>query len=83
MAPRQLFSTDAPREPFAAGWTGAAVVGLGAYILIAILLTLPEAKPAGALDVFNLFSDFPPSALTAILAGAAARSSRDTAVRRT
>ena len=84
MAPGQNSSTaDAPCQPFAAGWTGALAVGLTTYILVAVLLTIPAAEPDGALDVFNLFSDFPASVITTILAVAAARSSPDQSVRRT
>lgn len=75
-------STDAPRQPFAAGWTGGLTVALTVYVAIAILLTTPDAKPGSVLDVFNLFSDAAPSAATAVLAFAAARSVTEPLARR-
>ena len=76
-------NTGAPRQPFAAGWTGGLAVGLTVYIFVAIVLTLPDAAAGSVLDIFNLFSDFPASVVTVILAAAAARSARDPSSRRT
>ncbi|HET8692211.1 MAG TPA: EAL domain-containing protein [Steroidobacteraceae bacterium] len=76
---------DAPAEhqPFAAGWTGALAVGLFIYIAISLLLTYGEGGGGPVFEFFKLFSDFPASAGSAVLATVAARHGTDPAVRRT
>jgi diguanylate cyclase (GGDEF)-like protein/PAS domain S-box-containing protein len=83
MLPGQPPSDSATsRQSFAAGWTGGLAVALAVYIFIAILLTIPDAEPDSALDIFTLYSDFLPSVVTAILAVAAARHTPDPLARR-
>jgi diguanylate cyclase (GGDEF)-like protein/PAS domain S-box-containing protein len=71
------------REPFVAGWTGALVVGLFIYIPITLLLTFADSSRGPAFEIFKLFSDFPASAGSALLATVAARRATEPAIRRT
>ncbi len=73
----------AQREPFVAGWTGALAVGLFIYIPITLLLTFADGTGGPAFEVFKLFSDFPASLGSAVLAGVAAWRATEPAVRRT
>ena len=75
-------STARP-QPFAAGWTGALAVGLGLYVLAAVLLTVLDPAGGRALEVFNLYSDSPACFATVVLCMAAARQTDEPAVRRT
>ncbi len=74
---------EAPRQPFAAGWTGALTVGLVVYTVAAILLTVVSSGAGRALEVFTLFSDSPTSVGAAALAATAAYGAQDPAARRT
>ena len=60
------------REPFVARWTGALAVGLFIYIPITLLLTFSEGTGGPAFEVFKLYSDFPASIGSALLATVAA-----------
>ncbi len=71
------------REPFVAGWTGALVVGLFIYIPITLLLTFADGSGGPAFEIFKLFSDFPASVGSAVLATIAARRATEPAVKRT
>jgi hypothetical protein len=71
------------REPFVARWTGALAVGLFIYIPITLLLTFSEGTGGEAFEVFKLFSDFPASLGSAVLATVAALKASDPAVKRT
>jgi diguanylate cyclase (GGDEF)-like protein/PAS domain S-box-containing protein len=71
------------REPFVARWTGALAAGLFIYIAITLLLTFAEGTGGAAFEIFKLFSDFPASFGSALLAAVAARHAHDTAVKRT
>jgi diguanylate cyclase (GGDEF)-like protein/PAS domain S-box-containing protein len=71
------------REPFAAHWTGTLAVGLFIYIPITLLLTFAEGTGGPAFEIFKLFSDFPASLGSAVLATVAARHATDPAVKRT
>ena len=75
--------TRPEREPFVARWTGALAVGLFIYIPITLLLTFSEGSGGEAFEVFKLYSDFPASVGSALLATVAAWKARETAVRRT
>jgi diguanylate cyclase (GGDEF)-like protein/PAS domain S-box-containing protein len=57
-------------------------MALFAYVALAILLTLVGGGGSRALELFNLYSDSPPSIVAALLAGAAAHQSSDPAARR-
>jgi diguanylate cyclase (GGDEF)-like protein/PAS domain S-box-containing protein len=70
-------------EPFVARWTGALAVGLFIYIPITLLLTFGNSGGGPVFEVFRLFSDFPASLGSAILATVAARKAADPAVKRT
>jgi diguanylate cyclase (GGDEF)-like protein/PAS domain S-box-containing protein len=77
-------STSSPRtQPFAGSWTGALAIGLGLYVVFAILLTVLDPAGGRALEVFNLYSDSPACLAAVVLGAAAARGARDPAVRRT
>jgi len=82
MTPGPQIEDHKTREPFASGWTGVTAVALFAYIVIAILLMLVDSQGSRAFELFNLYSDSPPSIVAAILAGAAAHGSSDPAARR-
>ncbi len=71
------------REPFVARWTGALAVGLFIYIPITLLLTFSEGTGGPAFEIFKLYSDFPASLGSAILAAVAARKATEPAVKRT
>ena len=73
----------AEREPFVAGWTGALAVGLFIYIPITLLLTFADGSTGPAFEVFKLFSDFPASVGSALLASVAAWRAAEPAVKRT
>ena len=75
--------TKTEREPFVAGWTGAMVVGLFIYIPITLLLTFADGSGGPAFEVFKLFSDFPASVGSAVLAMIAAWRATEPAVKRT
>ncbi|HQR48589.1 MAG TPA: EAL domain-containing protein [Steroidobacteraceae bacterium] len=84
MTPLPQSSEATPRrERFSSGWTGALAVGLFAYVLVAMVLLLFDGKGSRALDIFNLYSDSPPSIGVAILLAAAARHAQDPDTRRT
>jgi len=80
---REHSEATTAREPFVARWTGAFAVGLFIYIPITLLLTFSEGTGGPAFEVFKLYSDFPASLGSAILAAAAAWKSAEPAVRRT
>jgi diguanylate cyclase (GGDEF)-like protein/PAS domain S-box-containing protein len=82
---READTTEArpDREPFVACWTGALAVGLFIYIPITLLLTFGDGAGGPAFEVFKLFSDFPASLGSALLATVAAWRATDPAVRRT
>ena len=82
---REGDTTDArpDREPFVAGWTGALALGLFIYIPITLLLTYGDGSGGPAFEVFKLFSDFPASLGSALLATIAAWRATEPAVRRT
>ncbi len=63
------------REPFVARWTGALAVGLFIYIPITLLLTFAEGSGGPAFEIFKLYSDFPASLGSAVLAMFAATAS--------
>src|SRR3954469_25704527 len=71
------------REPHGSRWTGVVAVAMLAYVAIAIVLILIDRSGSPVLDIFNLYSDSPPSIGVAILAAAAARGSSDPAARKT
>jgi len=71
------------REPFVSGWTGALAAGLFIYIPLTLLLTYSDESGGPLFEIFKLFSDFPTSAGSALLATAAAHRAADPAVRRT
>ena len=71
------------REPFVARWTGAFAVALFIYIPITLLLTFADGTGGPAFEIFKLYSDFPASLGSAILAAAAARKSTEPVVKRT
>jgi diguanylate cyclase (GGDEF)-like protein/PAS domain S-box-containing protein len=71
------------REPFAARWTGALAVGLFIYIPLTLLLTFAEGTGGEAFEVFKLYSDFPASLGSAVLATVAAWKAAEPAVKRT
>ena len=71
------------REPFVARWTGAFAVGLFIYIPITLLLTFADGTGGPAFEIFKLYSDFPASLGSAILAAVAARKSTEPVVKRT
>ncbi len=71
------------REPFVARWTGALAAGLFIYIPIALLLTFADGTGGPALEIFKLFSDFPASLGSAVLATFAALRATEPAVKRT
>jgi diguanylate cyclase (GGDEF)-like protein/PAS domain S-box-containing protein len=71
------------RELFVARWTGALAVGLFIYIPITLLLTFAEGSGGPAFETFKLFSDFPASLGSAVLAMFAARRATEPAVKRT
>jgi diguanylate cyclase (GGDEF)-like protein/PAS domain S-box-containing protein len=73
----------AEREPFVAGWTGALAVGLFIYIPITLLLTFADGSGGPAFEIFKLYSDFPASVGSALLATVAACRAADPAVKRT
>jgi len=74
---------EAPREPFASGWTGFLTVGLVVYTVVTILLTIVGVGSGRAWEIFTLFSDSPTSVGAAVLAAMAARSAQDPSTRRT
>jgi PAS domain S-box-containing protein len=74
-------TVPAPREPFWAGLAGGLALGLIAYVALAIIATLVDHGGSRVLEVFNLYSDSVASVMTAVLAFAAARGSRDAAAR--
>ena len=73
---------DPPRERFAAGWTGFLAVGLIAYSVVTILVTVLGGGSGRAFEIFTLFSDAPTSVGAAMLAGLAARTAQDPSARR-
>ena len=70
-------------QPFAAGWTGALAIGLGLYVVVAVLLTVLDLHGGRALEVFYLYSDSPAGLAAVVLGMAAARHATDAAARRT
>jgi diguanylate cyclase (GGDEF)-like protein/PAS domain S-box-containing protein len=72
----------APREPFAAGWTGGLVVGLAIYSLATILSTAWSPETIRSFEIFSLFSDVPTYLGATLLAATAAHSSLDPQARR-
>jgi diguanylate cyclase (GGDEF)-like protein/PAS domain S-box-containing protein len=83
MSPGPQTNEGRKRERFGAGWTGATVIALLVYTVVAILLILIDAPGSRALEVVNLFSDTPPAIIATVLAAAAARGSANAAARRT
>ena len=83
MSPGPHTNEGRKRERFISSWTGATVVALLAYTVVAILLTFVDAQGSRALEIINLYSDSPPSIVAAVLAAAAARGSSNPAARRT
>ena len=71
------------REPFVAGWTGVLVVALFIYIPITLLLTFADGSGGPAFEIFKLFSDFPASVGSAVLASVASWRATEPAVKRT
>jgi diguanylate cyclase (GGDEF)-like protein/PAS domain S-box-containing protein len=84
MSTAQQQNEAAPeREPFLARWTGALAAGLFIYIPITLLLTFADGAGGPAFEFFKLFSDFPASFGSALLAIVAARKATEPAVKRT
>jgi len=79
----QTLSPGSSRAPFAAGWTGWLAVGLVAYVIAAIGLTISGPAGAAWFENFILFSDFPASAGVTLLAAVAALRATEPAARRT
>jgi len=73
---------NAPRDPFAAGWTGAVAIGLLVYIVATILVTVLGLGSGPWKEFFTLFSDLPTSIGVALLAVVAARSEQEPSARR-
>jgi len=70
-------------QPFAAGWTGALAMGLGLYVVVAVLLTVLDPVGGRTLEIFKLYSDSPACLAALVLCVAAARHPDDGPVRRT
>src|SRR5688572_4168019 len=71
------------REPFLARWTGVLAIGLFIYIPVTLLLTFAvDGKGGQAFEIFKLYSDFPASLGSAVLAIVASRRAADATVRR-
>jgi diguanylate cyclase (GGDEF)-like protein/PAS domain S-box-containing protein len=76
-------TTRITRIGFADGWTGAVAIGVIAYVLAAIWVTVSGLPPSPALDFYRLVSDQPAAVAAALLAIVAARTTRQPAARRT
>jgi diguanylate cyclase (GGDEF)-like protein/PAS domain S-box-containing protein len=76
-------TTRITRVGFADGWTGAVALGLIAYVVAAIWVTMAGLPPSPALDFYRLVSDQPAAIAAAVLAIVAARTTRQPAARRT
>lgn len=66
-----------------AGWTGALAIGLGIYVLGAVLVTAVAPDDGRALHIFSLYSDSAASIAAFLLALGAAYNPKAAAVRRT
>ena len=76
-------TTRITRIGFADGWTGAVAIGVIAYVVAAIFLTVSSLPPSPALELYRLVSDQPAAIAAALLAIVAARTTRQPAARRT
>ena len=74
---------NAPRERFAAGWTGFLTIGLVIYSVATIVVTVLGVGTGPGFEFFTLFSDTPTSVGATFLAAMAARSAQDPSARRT
>ncbi len=73
---------EAPREPFASGWTGYLAIGLIVYSIATIVVTVLGVGTGPVFNFFTLFSDTPTGVGAAFLAFMAARSAQDPSARR-
>ena len=82
-SPTRGKTAEAPRVPFAGGWTGLVAIAVAIYVAMAVTASIAGLPSSPTLDFFLYYSDLPASTAVTVLAAVAARSARDPANRRT